>query len=95
MTRQIQTNFLQANPRTSLTSSVVQRDCVRWSPPVSPMVKVNFDCVVLKDLGEIGIGVMVHDFQGLVLASMSEKILLSQSVTDVKALVAMRAVNFA
>ena len=59
------------------------------------MVKVNFDGVVFKDLGELGIGVVVRHSQGLVLASMSKKILLSQSVTNVEALVVMRAVNFA
>ena len=59
------------------------------------MVKVNFDGVVFKDLGEVGIRVVVRDSQGLVLASMSEKILLPQSVTDVEAMVAVRAVNFA
>ena len=95
MARQIQTDFLRANPGTSLTSSIVQRDRVRWYPPISPMVKVNFDGVVFKDLGEVGIRVVVRDSQGLVLASMSEKILLPQSVTDVEAMVAVRAVNFA
>ena len=59
------------------------------------MVKVNFDGVVFKDLGEVGIRVVVRDSQGLVLASMSEKILLPQFVTDVEAMVAVRAVNFA
>lgn len=58
------------------------------------MVKVNFDGAVFKDLGEVGIGVVVLDSQGLVLASMSEKILLSQSITDVEAMVVVRAVNF-
>lgn len=95
MARQIQTDFLRANPGTSFTSSVVQSDRVCWSPPVSPTIKVNFDDVVFKDLREVGIGVVVRDSQGLVLASMLENILLSQSVTDVEALVAMRAVNFA
>lgn len=77
MARQIQTDFMRANLGTSLASSVVQRDCVRWFPPVSLMVKVNFDGAVFKDLGEVGIGVVVLDSQGLVLVSMSEKILLS------------------
>ena len=94
MARHIQTDFLRANLGTSLTSSVVQRDRVCWSPPISPMVKVNFDGAVFKDLGEVGIGVVVHDSQGLVLASMSEEILLSQSVTDVEAMFALRVVNF-
>ena len=58
------------------------------------MVKVNFDGVVFKDLGEVGIRVVVRDSQGLVLASMSEEILLSQSVTDVEAMFALRVVNF-
>lgn len=95
MARQIQTDFLRVNLGTSLTSSVVQKDCVCWSPPISPMVKVNFDGAVFKDLGEVGIGFVVHDSQGLVLASMSEKVLLPQSVTDVEAKVAVRAINFA
>ena len=59
------------------------------------MVKVNFDGVVFKDLGEVGIRVVVRDSQGLVLASMSEKILLPQFVTDVEAMVAVKAINFA
>ena len=35
------------------------------------MVKVNFDGAVFKDLGKVGIGVVVRDSQRLVLASMS------------------------
>ena len=38
---------------------------------------------------------MVRDSQGKVLASMSEKILLTHSVADVEAMVVVRAINFA
>ena len=58
------------------------------------MVKFNFDGATFKYLGEVGIGVVVRDSQGLVLASLSKKILLSPSITDVEAMVAVRAVNF-
>lgn len=57
------------------------------------MVMVNCDGAIFKDLGKVGIRVMVLDSLGLVLASMSETI-LSQSVADVEGRVAVRAVNF-
>ena len=37
---------------------------------------------------------VTHDCQGLVLASMSEQILLSQSVVEVEAIATVKAIHF-
>jgi len=59
------------------------------------MVKINFDGAIFKDSREAGIGVIVCDSQGLVLASMSKRILLPHSVVHVEVVTIVRDVSFA
>lgn len=67
-----------------------------WSPsPSSPLVKVNFDGVVFKETGNARIGVIIRDSQGLVIKSMTKKVLLPHSVAAVEALAVVNALNFA
>ncbi|KAK7843006.1 hypothetical protein CFP56_013184 [Quercus suber] len=62
--------------------------------PVPHLAKVNFD-VVFHDLGEVGVGVMVCDTHGMVLASMSKQIPFPNSVAKVEVIAAVKVVNFA
>ena len=50
---------------------------------------------MFKESSEIGIGVIIWDSQGLVLASMAENILLTHTITEVVALATVRALSFA
>lgn len=94
MTKQILADFTKANPVVSPPSSAIQRSQVRWFKPASPLVKINFDSVIFKELGIAGIGVVVRDSQGLVLASISDQICLPQSIAKVVAIATMRVVQF-
>ena len=66
----------------------------KWSPPPPGMYKTNFDCAVFEDSGEAGIGVVIRNFAGEVMASLSEKIPLPATVEAVEMLAARRAVKF-
>uniref|UniRef100_A0A7N2KQK2 RNase H type-1 domain-containing protein n=1 Tax=Quercus lobata TaxID=97700 RepID=A0A7N2KQK2_QUELO len=64
-------DFLKANPVTSVPTPNVQRCRVRWSKPIPPLFQINFNGAVFNDLGTAGVGAVVQDSQGMVLASMS------------------------
>lgn len=95
MVRQLIADFLKANPVTSVPTPNVQRCRVRWSKPIPPLFQINFNGAVFNDLGTAGVGAVVQDSQGMVLASMSEQIPLPQSVVEVEVIAAAKAVNFA
>ena len=59
------------------------------------LVKVNFDGVVFHNLSKAGVGVVVRDTHGMVLASMSKQIPLPNYVAKVEVIVVVKAVNFA
>ena len=58
-------------------------------------LKINFDGAVFHESDEAGLGVVVRDHQGRVMASMSEKTRLPSSSYKVEALAAVRATSFA
>ena len=57
--------------------------------------KVNFDGAVFKESNSAGIGVVIRDDLGQVMASMSESVHLPSSVDEVETLAAVRAIYFA
>ena len=67
---------------------------VRWSPLPPNSLKVNFDGVTFKDIGRVGLGVVVRDNQGQALASLSEQVPFPFSLDLVEALVAAQAISF-
>ena len=58
------------------------------------MIKINFDGAVFKDEDRAGIGVVVRDSLGLVLASLSQNIPLPHSVVNLETQAACRALEF-
>ena len=68
---------------------------VRWRPPPETCVKVNFDEAVFAQEGQAGIGSIIRNAQGLVMAILSQKIPLPTSVEMVEVLAARRALVFA
>ena len=69
--------FLEANKH---TSNPGPRLVARWSPPPENCYKINFDAALFDHLGYAGIGVVVRDHRGEVMAALSQKIALPQSV---------------
>ena len=68
---------------------------IRWKPPPPGMVKVNFDGTLFSTKSSVGLGIVVRDQAGLVLAALSQKIPLPTLVETVKVIVARRALVFA
>ena len=71
------------------------KENVKWQPPVEGLYKTNYDGAVFTESGEAGIGIIVRDARGEVIAALAEKILYPRSVDVLEALAARRAVKFA
>ena len=67
----------------------------RWRAPQAGFVKVNFDGAVFSELNMSGIGVVIRDNNGAVLASCSEKLSQAYKAEETKALAARKALMFA
>ena len=87
--------FAQVLPAPRMQSGALPKQHVRWNPPPPMSLKINFDGAVFHETDEEGLGVVVRDHQGRVMASMSEKIKLPSSSDEVEVLAAMRAISFA
>ena len=83
--------FRAAQPRKQPTPP---RPLAKWSPPVEEYYKVNFDGAVFRDEEKAGIGVIIRNSQGMVMASLSQKISLPQTVVELETLAATRAMEF-
>ena len=68
---------------------------VRWKLPPPGLVKVNFDGALFSTQSLAGLGVVVRDPAGLVLAALSQKIPLPTLVETVEVIAAQRALVFA
>ena len=71
------------------------RSLPKWEPPPPSHLKVNFDGAVFREIEEAGLGAVVRDSHGKVLAALAEKIKLPSSSDEVEALVAVRAITLA
>ena len=72
-----------------------QRTIATWTTPGAHSYKLNFDGATFAEDGTTGIGVVIRNEAGLVMASLSQRIPLPTSVIKVKALAARRAMEFA
>ena len=66
-----------------------------WLPPPEGLYKANFDVAFFGNSGTTGIGVVVRDSKGEIIAALSQKILEPHSVDAAEALACNRAVVFA
>ena len=66
-----------------------------WSSPQDGLVKINFDRAIFSESNQSGVGVVIRDNNGPVLASCSEKIHQAYKPDEVEALAALKAVTFA
>ena len=66
-----------------------------WSSPQDGLVKINFDRAIFSESNQSGVGVVIRDNNGAVLASCSEKIHQAYKPDKVEALAALKAVTFA
>nr|POF06673.1 hypothetical protein CFP56_29261 [Quercus suber] len=66
----------------------------RWSPPDYGIYKANYDGAYFEEEEAAGIGVVVRNEMGQVMASLAEKIIMPSSVEILEAIAARRAMIF-
>ena len=65
------------------------RTGARWSPPPDGSYKANFDAATFKEDERTGIGVILRNNKGLVMASASQNIQLMTSMVEMEAMAAI------
>ena len=85
----------QANLQVTEVQVSNENGGTRWQTPTTILVKINFDGAVFKDLSMSGIGEVIRDNNGSVLASCSEKITQAYKADEIEALAALKALSLA
>ena len=67
---------------------------IKWITPSPSELKVNFDGATFAESDEVGIGVIIRNKSGKVMATLSEKIVQPRSMEILKKLAARRAIQF-
>ena len=65
-----------------------------WSPPAAGLVKIKFDGAWFRESDMVGLGVVIRNGDGQVLATLSEQIVKPPSVEILELLAVRRAVTF-
>ena len=71
------------------------KENAKWQPPMEGIYKMNYDGAIFTESGEAGIGVIVRDARGEVIATLAKKILYPGLVEVLEVLAARRAGKFA
>ena len=66
----------------------------RWVPPQDTFYKANYDAAMFDNSGSACVGMVIRDCHGHVIAALSQKIPLPNSVEATEALAALRAIVF-
>ena len=82
---------VQEEPR----NQIMVPHLTHWLPPSPLVYKVNFDGATFSDIATAGLGVVVRDSEGLVIAALSERIRLPPTVAALEALACKRSILFA
>ena len=56
------------------------RSQIKWEPPPMDWFKINFDGAVFQEKGEAGLGIIIHNDHGLIMAALTQVIPLPTSV---------------
>ena len=67
---------------------------IKWKPPDNSCVKVNFVGIMFDDVDEAGIGVIIRNVHGEIVASLAEKIQKPTTVIAFELLAARRVALF-
>ena len=90
-TKEYLENYVMANHSTRPYKESVE---ATWQPPKSPWYKANMDGVVFSQQKETGIGVVIRDHHGAVVAALSKKLKAPLGAIEVEAKAMEEAVNF-
>ena len=78
-----------------VSSTPPTRIHTKWEPPPSDWVKINFDGAIFQEKDEAGLGAIIRNDHGLVMAALTQVIPLPTSVEMVEVLAARWALSFA
>ena len=78
-----------------VTMTPLHRNHTRWKPPEQEVYKMNYDEAVFSQQGKAGLGVIIRNSEGAIMALMTQQIPLPTTVAQVKALAVRRAAIFA
>ena len=67
----------------------------RWLPPSPLQLKANCDGAIFNDLDCAGLGIVIRNSEGSMIAALSERVTPPPSVDDLEALAWRRSVTFA
>lgn len=82
------------NPARTTKLKLPRPTAVKWRPPNRSEYKTNFDGSIFDDTGKAGLGVVIRNSDGEVMAALSEKIPQPSSVTLLELLAARWAAIF-
>ena len=71
------------------------RNHTRWKPPDQGVYKVKYDGAIFSQQEKVGVGVVIRNAEGAIMASMSQQMPLPATVAQVEALAGRRATEFA
>ena len=77
-----------------MVSTIVAR-ATRRTPPLLPHLKINFDGDIFKELGCVGIDVVVRNSTGAIIGALSQRIMMPSSAAIVELLACRKAMFFA
>ena len=83
------------NNRKNLATSKYRAEEKHWRPPSVELVKINFDDAVFVNENKSGIGVVIRNEGGLVLASCAKKIPVIYCGCEIETMAAAAALSFA
>ena len=91
--RELLQEFWDVQDNPSRTS--IQRMRQNWTPPDLGVYRLNFDGAIFEGSARVGLGVVVRDVEGMIIAAMCQNIQLPSLVDLVEALATRRAILFA
>ena len=72
-----------------------EANSAHWLPPLPQQFKANCDGALFQDINRAGLGVVIRNHEGLVMAALAEQVPLPPSVEDVEAMAWRRVVKLA
>ena len=85
-------DFIAAQPTTPIRTAQSSR--LQWKTPPPSSFKVNYDGTVCSSSNCSGIGVVIRDHDGLVIASLAQNLSQAYKSVEIEAMVATRAIEF-
>ena len=85
--------FNAAHPITQARTS--QARLIKWKPPPPGYFKINYDGALYSSSNCSGIGIVIRDHEGLVIAPLAQSVNQAYKPVEIEAMAAARAIEFA